>query len=162
MYKPLLLLALIYLSSCSHQYPNKDVQSFMHSWNDQNETKDKQYSLLYERYLNSVAKIFHQYNRDTKFRSYLDSLNSNYIVLSQQQEALPDIYTQKTGRTIASDKSAYELFKTYEMTALHDKLFEARELKLKDEVGDELYLSLKSNYKSFVDKERAQEFGFPL
>lgn len=162
MFKSLCLASILIFTACSHSPSNQEVSSFMQSWHDQYESRDKRYSEKYERYLNSVAKVYEDNNQEKKFRSYLDSLNSNSQTLTQQQETLPDLYRQKTGRAIASDVSSYELFKTLEMTKLYDNLFDARELKLKDEVGEKLYQDLQANYKDFMVNEQADEFGFPL
>lgn len=162
MFKLLILSSFIALAACTHTSSHPEVKSYMQSWHKQHESMDKRYAEMYKRYLNTVAKVFANNNQEKKFRAYLDSLNSNTQTLAQQQETLPDLYRQRTGRAIASDVSSYELFKTLEMTKLYDNLFDARELKLRDELGDALYQDLQSNYKDFMLKEQADQFGFPL
>ena len=84
------------------------------------------------------------------------------MVIAHQKSALPGLYKQRTGRNVASGDPTYSLFATKEMTELYDKLFAARELKIKDEVGEETYERLRNNYTKFVDKENAKQLGFPL
>lgn len=159
----ILVLFLICCSSCSHTNPSPEVKTFVQSLKDQYEPHDPFYSQVYERYITSVEIVYQKNLKSEKFRSYLDSLNNNYQILAHQKSALPGLYKQQTGREVASvDKKDYELFATREMTALSDKLFTARELKIKDEVGEKTYEDLRANYAKFAEKENATQFAFPL
>jgi hypothetical protein len=152
----------IFFASCSHHKPSTQVKTFVQSFQDQFEPHDPSYAQVYERYLASVETIYKEDLKNERFRSYLDSLNNNYQILAQQEKALPGLYKEQTGRVVASDDSNFRLFKTKEMTTLSDKLFAARELKIKDEAGEGTYEKLKENYVEFVEDENAKQFGFPL
>ena len=82
--------------------------------------------------------------------------------MADQEKTLPELYRQKTGREIASDPEDYKGFIRSQTGLLYNKLYSARELKIQDEAGDELYGKLKENYQLFMKQENAESFSFPL
>lgn len=163
MFKFFVLVVLILFGACSTKGPSREVKTFVQSYEDQFNPKDPRYAQVYERYLASVEKIYNDNNKKNEFRSYLDSLNNNSQILSDQQNALPELFKKETGQTINdSTKQPYMLFRTRQMSSLSDKLYTARELKIKEEGGDELYEKLRINYAKFIEKEKAEKYGFPL
>jgi len=162
MVRAFLLCLILLFTACTHTKTPSEVKTFVRSMQDQYEPHDPYYAQTYERYLTSVENVYRKNGQEKKFRSYLDSLNNNSQILEQQQAALPALYRNETGRKIASHDKNYELFKTREMTSLHDKIFTARELKIKDEVGDKTYENLQENYVKFIGKTDAEKYGFPL
>ena len=138
------------------------VKTFVQSWKDQYQPHDELYAQVYQNYLTSVEKIYTYNDSPQKFRSYLDSLNNNSQILSDQESSLLHIYNRKKGRTIASLNTDFKLFKTKKMSDLSDKLYQRRELKIKQDLGDKMYLELLSNYDDFMDENNAALFAFPL
>lgn len=157
-----ILLGCLLLGGCSHSGPSQEVKSFVHNWTQQFKPQDKNYPKVYEQYLATVEETYRNSGAKDKFNSYLESLVNNSQILADQENALPQLYKEKTGRSVASDDQNYKLFITQQMTALYDKLFTARELKIREEVGPELYEDLKDNYQEFVKNENARKYAFPL
>lgn len=156
---------LILLSACTYfKGPSKEVKTFVQSYEDQwGANEDPRYAEIYERYLSSVERIYKKHERKQAFRSYLDSLNSNSLTLADQKEALPELFKKETGQPITKNtKQPYLRFKKREMNELADKLYTARELKIKDEAGEEIFEELKKNYGKFVQREGAEDLGIPL
>lgn len=163
MFKYIVLVMLTSFSACSSKDTSQEVKTFVKSYQDQFGSTDPEYVKVYERYLASVEKIYKKHDKKKEFRSYLDSLNNNSQILSDQASALPELYKQQTGQAVNdNNKQPYMLFRTSQMTSLSDKLFSAHELKIKAESGDEFYEKLRTNYAHFMDKENAHKFGFPL
>ncbi len=162
MAKVYFLILIFFCFSCAHNFPSQDLLSFIDDFEEQFGPHDSKYFKIYERYLASVEKIYRDDLKLDQFKSYLDSLKNNQQILGQQKRVLPDYYEHKTGRKLASNMAKFEDFKTKEMTLLHDKLFQAREIKIKEEVGDKMYAVLKKNYSNFMETEKAQKLAFPL
>ena len=156
------LIVVIFSISCTHSPTSPQVKTFVQSWNDQYQPHNKNYSQVYQRYLTTVEKIYKDNDKPEKFRTYLDSLNSNSQILADKESALLDLYNKKRGRTIASTSPNFQLYKTKEMADLSDKLYQGRELRIKEEVGDEMYLDLLNNYNQFVSSKSAEIYAFPL
>ena len=157
------LVIVVFISiSCTHSGPSMQVKTFVQSWKDQYQPHDELYAQVYQNYLTSVEKIYTYNDSPQKFRSYLDSLNNNSQILSDQESSLLHIYNRKKGRTIASSNTDFKLFKTKKMSDLSDKLYQRRELKIKQDLGDKMYLELLSNYDDFMDENNAALFAFPL
>lgn len=163
MFKFIVLVTLFMFGACSTKGPSREVKTFVQSYEDQFNPKDPRYAEVYERYLASVEKLYKESDKKNEFRSYLDSLNNNSQILADQKHALPELFKKETGQTINdSTKQPYLMFRNRQMTSLSDKLYTARELKIKDEGGEELYQKLRVNYAKFIEKEKAEKFGFPL
>jgi len=158
------LCLLVFLSvSCTHSTPSPEVKTFVQSWKDQYEPHSENYAQVYQRYLASVEKVYKKNDQHEKFRSYLDSLNNNSQILADQEASILDLYRNSIRRTTASkDDSDFKLFRTRRMSELSDKLYQGRELKIKEEVGDSMYSDLHNNYNQFVSKTNAEKFAFPL
>ncbi|MBA2405298.1 MAG: hypothetical protein H0V66_11050 [Bdellovibrionales bacterium] len=153
---------MIFSASCAHVGSSQEVKTFVQSMRDQYQQKDPQFIQDYERYLASVENVYEKYDKKEKFRSYLDSLNNNFQILAHQESALPALYKQEKGRALASGDRDFEIYKTQKMNALYEKLFSARELKIKDEVGEEVFQNLDQNHKKFAQREKNSDSTFPL
>lgn len=162
MLKVLILSSVFIISSCSHYRTKADIHDFVASWTRQFSVQDERYAKLYEKYLHTVEGIYSRAGEGDEFESYLESLENNSQILADQEKTLPDLYRQKTGREIASDPEDYKGFIRAQTGLLYNKLYSARELKIQDEVGDELYGKLKENYQQFMKRENAETFSFPL
>jgi hypothetical protein len=162
MLKVLILSCAFILSACSHYRTKADIKDFVSDWTKQFSIQDERYSKTYENYLHSVEEIYTRAGESKEFESYLESLESNSQVLADQEKTLPDLYLQRTGREIASDPEEYKTFIRAQTALLYNKLYTARELRLRDEAGGELYGKLKLNYQNFVKQEKAESFAFPL
>lgn len=162
MLRILFLIFVFFSVSCTHSTTSPQVKTFVQSWKDQYQPHNKNYAQVYQRYLTTVEKIYMDNDKPELFRAYLDSLNSNSQILADKESALLDLYNRKRGRTIASTSTDFKLYKTKQMTDLSDKLYQGRELKIKEDVGDEMYLDLLNNYNKFVSTKNAEMFAFPL
>lgn len=157
-----LVVVIFFSISCTHSGPSPQVKTFVQSWKDQYQPHDELYAKVYQNYLSSVEKIYIDNDNPQNFRYYLDSLNNNSQILADQESSLLDTYNRKMGRTIASSNTEFKLFKTKKMSDLSDKLYQSRELKIKQDVGDKMYLELLNNYYDFIDKKNADLYAFPL
>ena len=164
MFKSFVWFMLLIFSACTYfKGPSKEVKTFVQSYEDQWGPEDPRYGEIYERYLGSVERIYKKHERKAAFRSYLDSLNSNSLTLSDQKKAMPELFKKETGQTVnKSTKQPYMRFKKREMNELADKLYSAREMKIKEEAGKEIFEELKKNYGKFVQREGAEDLSFPL
>lgn len=162
MIRLLIMSLFILITACSHSKPSVQVRDFVQSWSDQYKPNQPLYSDKYKNYLMSVENIYKKHEKSEKFRSYLDSLNINSQILAHQESALPGLYKQQTGRSVASSDRNFIMYRNKEMSALDEKLFTARELKLQDEVGPEMFDELHRNYEKFMNENSAQELNFPL
>ena len=156
------LIVVLFSVACTHSTTSPQVNTFVQSWKDQYQPHNEKYAQVYQGYLTTVEKIYKDNDKPDKFRSYLDSLNSNSQILADQESAIAELYNRKRGRTIASTSSDFKLYKTKNMADLSDKLYQSRELKIKEEVGDEMYLELLNNYNGIVSSRNAEMFAFPL
>ena len=152
MLKILILSSFIFVSACSHHRTKADIKDFVADWTKQFSVQDERYSKTYEKYLHSVEEIYVLAGVGDEFESYLESLESNSQVLADQEQTLPELYREKTGREIASDPEEYKTFIRNQTGLLYNKLYTARELKIRDQVGEDLY----------VKQEKAERFSFPL
>jgi hypothetical protein len=156
------LIVVFFSISCTHSPTSPQVKTFVQSWKDQYQPHNEKYAQVYQSYLTTVEKIYKKNDNQDKFRSYLDSLNNNSQILADQESAIAELYSRKRGRTIASTGPEFKLYRTKKMTDLSDKLYQGRELRIKEEVGDEMYLDLLNNYNEFVSNRNAEMFAFPL
>lgn len=157
-----LILSLFFMLGCSHYRTKADIKDFVADWTKQFSVQDERYSKTYEKYLHSVEDIYQRAGEADEFEAYLESLESNSQVLADQEKTLPDLYRERTGREIASDPEDYKTFIRNQTGLLYNKLYTARELKIRDEVGVDLYGKLKENYQQFMKQENAESFSFPL
>lgn len=156
-------LIILISTSCSMKGPSREVKTFVQSMEDQYNPKDPRYLDVYQRYLASVEKIYVKNEKKTEFRSYLDSLNSNFQTMDDQREAMPELFKKQTGQKITeSTQQPYLQFRKRQMNDLTDKLYSSRELKLKEEGGEKVFEELKVNYAKFMKLEQAEDYGFPL
>lgn len=157
-----LVIVVFFSLSCTHSTTSPQVKTFVQSWKDQYRPHNDNYAQVYQRYLTTVEKIYNDNDVPKKFRSYLDSLNNNSQILADQESSISELYNRKRGRTIASTSPDFRLYKTKRMADLSDKLYQGRELRIKEEVGDPMYLELLNNYNEFVSTKNAEMFAFPL
>lgn len=163
MFRLSLITVFLLCFSCSHSAPSSEVKTFVQTWKNQFQPHSETYAKVYEKYLNSVEKIYRKQDQHDKFKPYLDSLNNNSQILADQQAAIFNLYLHSKGRSIASkDDIDFKLFQTKTMSELSDRLYQGRELRIKEDVGDGMYLDLLNNYNEFVSKSDAKQFAFPL
>lgn len=153
----ILLLAL--LSCATRKEPSPAVKNFVQDWSETFEQNNPEYNEMYESYLSTVEEIYISNGYQNQFKSYLDSIVNNSQLLAHKEYTLPQIYRKEKRRRRLEP---YKLYKTREMTSLYDKLFNEREMRIKQDLGTEMYQKLKDNYTKFMDEEDARKFAFPL
>ncbi|HLT22918.1 MAG TPA: hypothetical protein VKZ84_05730 [Bacteriovoracaceae bacterium] len=153
------LLSLLLIFSCSsykakknQNYTDQQISSYFSSWKKKNsETVDKDYRQQYEKYLESVEKVFLKEGMAKNIGFYFDSLKAIDQSLVKGNANYNELYPE----------SDPETKKTRVITELYDSLIEERSDKLLDYYGFNFYSELMKNKNKFVKKEKDAQ-SFPL
>ncbi len=153
------LLSLLLIFSCSsykakknQNYTDQQLSSYFSSWKSNNsETIDRKYRQQYEKYLESVEKVFLKEGMAKNIGFYFDSLKAIDQNLVKGNQNYNELYPE----------SDPETKKTRVITELYDSLIEERSDKLLDYYGFNFYSELMKNKNKFVKKEKNAQ-SFPL
>ncbi len=159
----LVLLLTVSCGSGPKEVRKSRVDNFLLELHRSYEEESEAYIQQYEKYLRKVENLYLENGLDYKFGDYISSIRNVFELMAHARSMLPQRYLKETGRKPVPSLKEYKLYRTRAMTESHDSLYQTREERLKDDLGEEFYGKLKETYQDFTEEHNQDKKDlFPI